>query len=82
MPDERWWPIAEVRLIFRHLVITIVVAGALYAATQVFSWFAPQWADIADSIDGWLTMGILAIMGLKLIWALVREDGIHAFATA
>jgi hypothetical protein len=82
MPDERWWPIAEARLIFRHLVITIIVAGALYVATQVFSAFAPKWANIADFIDGWLTMSILVIMGLKLIRALIREDRIHVFATA
>jgi len=82
MTDERWLPVAEARLIFRHLVITILLAGALYIAATVFGYFAPDWADMADYIDGWLTMGILVLMGMKLVWALIREDGIHAFAVA
>jgi hypothetical protein len=82
MRDERWWPIAEIRLIFRHLVIIIAIAGGLFVATKLFSTLAPQWADIADFLDGWLTIGILVVAGIKLIWGLIREDGLHAFATA
>ena len=82
MPDERWLPIAEIRLIFRHLVDIIAIAAALYVGTKVFGALIPAWAEVADMIDGYITMCLLAIMGVKLVWAVVRQEGTHAFAAA
>jgi hypothetical protein len=82
MPDEGWWPSRETRLIFRHLVVIIAVALALWVATRVFGFLTPDWAPIADAIDGFINMGVLIIGGFKLLWGLARGDGTHAFAVA
>jgi hypothetical protein len=82
MPDEGWLPIGEIRLIFRHLVVSIALVVGLFIATKIFGLLAPDWAAFADDIDGFTTVGILVIVSLKLLWAFAWKGEIHAFAAA
>ncbi|MGH7813854.1 MAG: hypothetical protein ACREQI_07615 [Candidatus Binataceae bacterium] len=82
MADERWFPTAELRLIFRHVVTSIAVAAAMFITAKVFGLLGPEWADIADEIDGFVNLGILCVLGVKLLWAFTRSDNYHAFVAA
>ena len=77
---ENWLPIAELRLIFRHLVVAVALAGTVFVATKVFDALAPAWAQTADMVDGFTIVGILVILSLKLLYAFARTSGIHVFA--
>ncbi len=77
-----WLPITELRLIFRHAVIAVATAFAVWVASRAFIWFVPDVKDIADLIDQVVFLGILAIISVKLLVDLIRGDGIHAFVAA
>ena len=81
MPEE-WLPKAELRLIFRHVVVAVATAAAVWIVSQAVTWFVPDVKDIADLIDQVVFLVILAITGIRLIVDLVRGDGFHAFAAA
>jgi hypothetical protein len=83
MPDESWFPKAEIRLIFRHLLVSIAIGVAVGLAGRVFSYFEPGWQDVADLVEGFVFIGILVILGIKLLWHFVIGNGVNnALATA
>jgi len=72
----------ELRLIFQHVVVAVAIAAGVWMVSQAFIWLVPDVKDIAYLIDQLVFLGILVIIGIKLIFAFVRGDGMHAFAVA
>ncbi len=82
MPGESWLPTNELRVIFRHLVITIAIAAAVWVATKAFIFLDPDIAEFANLIDQVEVAGVLVILVVKLWWEFARAGGSHAFAVA
>jgi hypothetical protein len=91
MPNESWVPSLELRLIFRHTVVSIAIVAAVWVCTQAVVRFVPEVEarHYAELIDTFVLLGVLAILGARLILTLIfdlirefRGDGLHAFVAA
>jgi hypothetical protein len=82
MPDQRWWPISESKQILRHLAVTIEIALALKITTVVFTYLVPEWEEVADNVDGVVFIGLLIILGFKLLRGFWYGNGFRTFAIA
>lgn len=79
---EGWLPKTELLAIFRHVVVAVATALAVWILSQAVILFVPDVRDLADLIDQVVFLVILVITGVKLTIEVVRGDGFHAFAVA
>jgi hypothetical protein len=82
MADQRWWPISESKQVFRHLAVTIEIALALKITTVVFTYLIPEWKEVADNVDGLVFVGLLIILGIKLLRGFWYGNGLQTLAIA
>lgn len=92
MPNPSWWPTFELSLIFRHTVVSIAVAVAIWIVGLAVLRFVPSVTEVAERIEALVLLGVLSLLGLELILVLIvgvigligsiwKED-FHAFVAA
>jgi hypothetical protein len=73
MPSSSWWPITELRLIFRHGVVYLAIMLVYFACSRASVYLIPDAKPYADLIDIFVLLAVLAILALKLVWGLIVE---------
>jgi hypothetical protein len=82
MADEGWLPVADAQRIFKHVVVTILLGAGFGLVSAVFVYVVPDWKEPAELVDGFVLLGALIILGVKLLWGFARGNGTNAFAIA
>jgi hypothetical protein len=78
----RWLPVEETEEIVRHVIVVTEIAIALAIVTVVFEFLIPEWEGAAELVDGIVFIGLLVILGVKLLRRFARENGLSTFAAA
>jgi hypothetical protein len=66
----------------RHLIGTIEIAVAYKVASVAFTYMVPEWKEVAEDVDGVVFIGLLVILGIKLLWGFLRGNGLPILVAA
>lgn len=77
------WPFREPLLILYHVGLMVEIAAGLGAATWAFNrWVSPAWSPTLEAIDGFVFCALVIVIGSKLLWEVIRRDGLNILVAA
>lgn len=73
MPNTSWWPIPELRLIFRHGVVSFAIMVAVWTSGEAAIHLIAGAKPYVDLIDMFVLLAVLVILAIELLWGLIQE---------
>lgn len=93
MPNESWWPSFALRIIFRHIVISVAIVAGVWIVGQVVAALDHESTEFVDLVEQLLLRGVIIVLAAELfvgfvveavrnIIKLIHGDGFNAILAA